>query len=58
MPVLGASWRGLRVRVRSERDLADHYQMSYGTVRRATKLLRDRGRIETIHGRGTYIRQT
>jgi len=43
-------------RLRSERDLAEHYGVAYGTIRRATKVLRERGLIETIHGRGTYVR--
>jgi GntR family transcriptional regulator len=43
-------------RLRSERQLADHYQVSYGTVRRAMKMLRERALIDTIHGRGTFIR--
>jgi DNA-binding GntR family transcriptional regulator len=43
-------------RLRSERDLAEHYGRSYGTVRRAMEVLRERGLIETVHGRGTYVR--
>lgn len=43
-------------RLRAERELADHYGVAYGTVRRAMKLLRDQGQINTIHGRGTYVR--
>jgi len=43
-------------RLRSERDLAEHYGVAYGTIRRATAVLRERGLIETIHGRGTFIR--
>ena len=42
-------------RLRSERDLAEYYEVSYGTIRRATAVLRDRGLIETIHGRGTFV---
>ncbi len=30
-------------RLRSERDLAEHYEVSYGTVRRAMEVLRERG---------------
>lgn len=44
-------------RLRSERDLAEHYGVAYGTIRRAMQILRDRGRIETIHGRGTFVRK-
>lgn len=42
-------------RLRSERDLAEFYGVAYGTVRRAMAMLRDRGLIETIHGRGTFV---
>ncbi len=42
-------------RLRSERDLAEYYGVSYGTVRRAMQVLRDRGLITTIHGRGTFV---
>jgi DNA-binding GntR family transcriptional regulator len=44
-------------RLRAERDLATHYGVSYGTVRRAMKELREQGLIATIHGRGTYVAQ-
>jgi GntR family transcriptional regulator len=42
-------------RLRSERDLAEFYEVAYGTVRRAMKVLRDRGLIVTIQGRGTFV---
>ena len=42
-------------RLRAERDLAEHYEVAYGTIRRAMALLRERGLIRTVHGRGTYI---
>lgn len=42
-------------RLRSERDLAEYYEVAYGTIRRAMQVLRDRGLIETIHGRGTFV---
>ena len=44
-------------RLRAERDLATHYGVSYGTVRHAMEVLRERGLIETIHGRGTFVSQ-
>ena len=44
-------------RLRAERDLAEHYGVSYGTVRRAMEVLRERGLITTIHGRGTFVRK-
>lgn len=39
----------------AERDLAAEYGVAYMTVRRATVLLRERGLIVTVHGRGTYV---
>ncbi len=42
-------------RLRAERDLAEYYEVSYGTVRHAMKVLRERGLITTIHGRGTFV---
>jgi DNA-binding GntR family transcriptional regulator len=45
----------LTARLRSERDLAEHYEVSYGTIRRAMEVLRERGLIATIHGRGTFV---
>ena len=44
-------------RLRSERDLAGYYEVSYGTVRHAMEVLRERGLITTIHGRGTFVSQ-
>ena len=43
-------------RLAAERDLATEYGVSYDTIRRATALLRDRGLILTIVGRGTYVK--
>jgi GntR family transcriptional regulator len=43
-------------RLLAERTLAEFYSVSYDTVRHAMKLLRDKGFIETIHGRGTFVR--
>ena len=42
-------------RLPAERDLATEYGVAYDTIRRATALLRDRGLILTIVGRGTYV---
>lgn len=42
-------------RLPAERDLASEYGVAYMTVRRATALLRERGLIVTVHGRGTYV---
>jgi GntR family transcriptional regulator len=29
--------------------------VAYDTIRRATALLRERGLIQTVHGRGTFV---
>ena len=42
-------------RLPDERDLATENGVAYDTIRRATALLRDRGLIITIVGRGTYV---
>ena len=38
-----------------ERELARECGVAYDTVRRAVVLLRERGLIVTLHGRGTYV---
>ena len=40
----------------SERDLADEYGVAYTTVRHAMDILRQRGLIITVHGRGTFVK--
>jgi DNA-binding GntR family transcriptional regulator len=42
-------------RLLSERALAGYYGHSYQSVRRAMQILRERGLITTIHGRGTFV---
>jgi DNA-binding GntR family transcriptional regulator len=42
-------------RLRPERELAEHYGVSYGTLRHAMEVLRECGLITTIHGRGTFV---
>jgi GntR family transcriptional regulator len=42
-------------RLPSERSLAGEYEVAYSTVRHAMKVLRERGVIVTVHGRGTYV---
>ncbi|MEV5309981.1 GntR family transcriptional regulator [Streptomyces sp. NPDC052610] len=42
-------------RLPAERDLAQEYGVAYLTVRRAAQVLRDRGLIVTVHGRGTFV---
>ena len=39
----------------AERDLADEYGVSYVTTRHAMQILRERGLIITVHGRGTFV---
>jgi DNA-binding GntR family transcriptional regulator len=39
----------------AERDIAENYGVAYETVRRATSVLRKRGLIVTMVGRGTYV---
>lgn len=44
-------------RLTAERDLAAQLGVAYDTVRRATALLRERGLIVTVQGRGTFVTQ-
>lgn len=39
----------------AERSLAEEYGVAYTTVRHAMKILRERGLIITVHGRGTFV---
>jgi GntR family transcriptional regulator len=41
----------------SERSLAEEYGVAYTTVRRAMEVLRERGVIRTVHGRGTFVQK-
>jgi GntR family transcriptional regulator len=40
----------------SERSFAEEYGVAYTTVRHAMKVLRERGLIITVHGRGTFVK--
>lgn len=42
-------------RLPAERDLAQEYGVAYMTVRRAAVVLRERGLIVTVHGKGTFV---
>jgi GntR family transcriptional regulator len=42
-------------RLPSEAELATQYGVARVTVRRAIAQLRDRGKVVTVHGRGTYV---
>jgi DNA-binding GntR family transcriptional regulator len=52
---IAAGELALGARLPAERDLAAEYGVAYDTIRRATALLRDRGLIITIVGRGTFV---
>ena len=41
--------------LRSERSLAEEYGVSVDTVRRATKHLREEGRVVTLPAKGTFV---
>jgi hypothetical protein len=45
----------VRIAAAAERELAQECRVAYGTIRRAAVLLRERGLIITVHGRGTYV---
>ena len=42
-------------RLPPERELAQDTGVAYDTIRRAAVLLRERGLIITVHGRGAYV---
>ena len=42
-------------RLPPERELAAAYGVAYDTIRRVMALLRERGLIVTVHGRGTFV---
>jgi DNA-binding GntR family transcriptional regulator len=43
-------------RLPSERDMADRWGVAYLTIRRAMAVLRDKGLIVSVQGRGTYVK--
>lgn len=43
-------------RLPSELELAESYGVAKMTVRRALEVLRERGLIRTLHGRGSVVR--
>jgi GntR family transcriptional regulator len=43
------------VKLPSEFALAEEFGVSYTTIRRATEVLRERGLVASIHGRGTFV---
>lgn len=42
-------------RLLAERDMADEYGVSVASARRAVQELRDRGLVETVTGKGSYV---
>ncbi|WP_240134996.1 winged helix-turn-helix domain-containing protein [Streptomyces sp. MUM 178J] len=42
-------------RLENERELADVYSVSAGTVRRAVRELRERGLVGTLPAKGSYV---
>ncbi|MDQ2814751.1 MAG: winged helix-turn-helix domain-containing protein [Actinomycetota bacterium] len=44
----------ITMKLPSERSLAEEYGVAYTTVRHAMAVLRERGIIVTVHGRGTF----
>jgi DNA-binding GntR family transcriptional regulator len=42
-------------RLPNETELSEQYGVSRVTVRRAIALLREQGKVVTVHGRGTYV---
>ena len=45
----------ITLKLPAERALAEEYEVAYVTVRHAMQILRERGLIVTIHGRGTFV---
>ena len=46
----------ISMKLPSERTIAEEYGVAYTTVRHATAVLRERGLIVTVHGRGTFVK--
>ena len=44
------------MRLKPERELMSEFGVSYGTVRHAVKVLRERGLVRTRHGEGNYVK--
>jgi DNA-binding GntR family transcriptional regulator len=42
-------------RLPGERELADQYRIAYGTARRVIQELRNRGLVQTVASKGTFI---
>lgn len=46
------------IRLPRERELAEEFGVSYVTVRHAMAILRERGLVVSVHGRGTYVSES
>jgi GntR family transcriptional regulator len=44
------------MRLKPERELMIDFGVSYGTIRHAVSVLRDRGLVRTSHGEGNYVK--
>lgn len=44
-----------RRRIPSEAAICDEFDVSRPTARSAVQMLRDRGLVETVQGKGTYV---
>jgi DNA-binding GntR family transcriptional regulator len=55
---IGAGELAPGARLPRELDLADQYEVSHGTVRRAIAELRRRGLVRTLPNLGTFVRNT
>jgi GntR family transcriptional regulator len=44
------------MRLKPERELMTDFGVSYGTIRHAVSVLRDRGLVRTSHGEGNYVK--
>lgn len=42
-------------RLPPEREMAGEYGVAYNTMRKSMEILRERGLIVTMHGRGTFV---
>ena len=51
----GAPEGEIELKLPSERSFAEEYEVAYTTVRHAMAVLRERGIIVTVHGRGTFV---
>ncbi|MGH3191782.1 MAG: winged helix-turn-helix domain-containing protein [Streptosporangiaceae bacterium] len=45
----------ITAKLSSERSFAEEYGVAYTTVRHAMAVLRERGIVVTVHGRGTFV---